>query len=88
LTLDVCSGVGFRDKTDRSEAVMRDNGRNFEPVGGVMVPKSLEVYVADLRSFHVAGSLCGSIEEGQRGGVVYQERFSTGRRLDPSEATR
>jgi hypothetical protein len=53
-----------------------------------MVPKSLEVYVADLRSFHVAWSLCGSIEEGQRGGVVYQERFSTGRRLDPSEATR
>jgi hypothetical protein len=66
---------------------MRDNGRKFEPVGGIMVPKSLEVYVADLRSFHVAGSLSGSIEDGQRGSVVYQGRFSTGRRLDPSEAT-
>jgi hypothetical protein len=85
VMFDVFSGVGnFSVKTDRLEEMMRDNGWKFE-LAGVKVPKALEVDGADLRSFHVAGSFSGFIEEGQRGAVVYQERLSTARRLDPSK---
>jgi hypothetical protein len=72
-------------KTDRLEEMVRDNGWKFELIGGIKVSKSLEGYVADLRSLRVAGSFRGLIEEGQRGDVVYQAGFSTARRLDPTK---
>jgi hypothetical protein len=72
-------------KTGRLEEMVQDNGRKFELIGGIKMSKSLEGYVADLGSLRVAGSFSGLIEEGQRGGVVYQARFSTARRLDPSK---
>lgn len=84
----IFSGTGnFRLKTDRLEEMMRDNGWKFEldSKTGVNVPRALKLYVVDLRSFHVTGSFSGLYEQAQRGLVVYQERFSTARRLDPSK---